>query len=93
MLIQHLAHFLIPAKVQQIVAGQASNQKLHRDVVHMTLVFDRLRRWLSAEQFGQRTAHGLPPLMRRHVLCCKQTKTLPLTRQGSLKLSFVEGRL
>jgi glucan phosphorylase len=33
---QRVAHALVPAQVEQVVAGQAANQKLHRDVVNVT---------------------------------------------------------
>ena len=84
---------LIPAKVQQVVARQTANQEFHRDIVHVTLAFNRLRHRLSIQLLCERTAHGLPPLVRRHLVCSMKAKTLPLTRQGSLELSFVEGRL
>ena len=90
---QHITHLLIPAKVQQIVARQAANQEFHRDIVDVTLAFDGLRHGLSIQLLCERPAHRLPPLVRRHLVCSMKAKTLPLTRQGSLELSFVEGRL
>ena len=90
---QHIANVLIPAKVQQIVTRQTANQELHRNVVDVTLAFHRLRRGLSVQLLCERPAHRLPPLVRRHLVCSMKAKTLPLTRQGSLELSFVESRL
>ncbi len=90
---QHLAHLLIPAEVQQVVAGQTANQELHRDIVYVALAFYRLRRGLGVQQFGERAANGLPPLARGHLFGGNYTNTLPLTRQCSLKLCFVKGRL
>ncbi|VAU69185.1 Uncharacterised protein [Klebsiella pneumoniae] len=93
MFFQHVTDLLIPAKVQQIVTRQTANQELHRNVVDVTLAFHRLRHRLSVQLFCERPAHRLPPLVRRHLVCSMKAKTLPLTRQGSLKLSFVESRL
>ncbi len=36
---QHIPNLLIPAEVQQVVAGQTTDQEFHRDVVDVALTF------------------------------------------------------
>ncbi|MNO98190.1 hypothetical protein D3C76_899290 [compost metagenome] len=65
--VQHIADLLIPAEVQQVVAGQTANQEFHRDIVNVALAFDGLHRGLGTQQLGERSADGLPPLAGGHV--------------------------
>ena len=62
-----IADLLIPAEVEQVVAGQATNQKLHGDIVYVALSFGRFHYRLSRQQLGQRAAYGAPPLTLGHL--------------------------
>ena len=67
MSLQLIAHPLIPTQIQQVVAGQTTDQKLHRDIVDVTLPFGGFRHRLSGQQLGKRTAYGVPPLTLGHL--------------------------
>ena len=64
---QRVADALVPAQVEQVVAGQATNQKLHRDVVNVTLSLRRFRYRLRRQKFRQRSADRAPPLTLCHL--------------------------
>ncbi|MNV38416.1 hypothetical protein D3C71_1299680 [compost metagenome] len=79
---QCLLDGVIPAQVNQVVGRQATNQKLHRNVVHVAqrlTAFARCR--LRSQLLGQRRAYRLPPLVLSHLLCRTEAKLLPLTGQ------------
>ena len=64
---QRVAYALVPAQVEQVVAGQATNEKLHRDVVNVTLSLRWFCHRLRRQKFRQRSADGAPPLTLRHL--------------------------
>ena len=65
--LQRLAHSFIPAQVEQVITGQATDQELHRNVVNVALSFNGFRRRLRRQKLRQRAADRAPPLALGHL--------------------------
>gem|GEM_PF-5358487 len=83
-------HFVIPAKIEQIVAGQTPQQKLHRQIVDVALPVFGWRRWLRRQHFCQHAAQRLPPLLRCHLLGGSEPEMLPLAGERGVETCFIE---